>query len=54
MNEFAYTFLISLAVSAILDIITELLRYVRKSKCKLKLEYNDPAKSEAEIIPIIN
>ena len=56
MSELYTTFIISLAVSALLDGLTELLRYCKKSKCKsdckcIKLNYNE-YKSEAEIIPI--
>ena len=56
MSELYQTFLISLAVSAIMDAVTELLRYCRKSKCKsnckcMKLECNDPTISNDKIIP---
>lgn len=56
MSELTYTFIISLAVSTIMDGVTELFRYCRKSKCKsnckrMKLEYNDPTISNDKIIP---
>ena len=55
MSELYTTFLISLAVSTIMDGFTEILRYCRKSKCKsnckcIKLEYND-MKSNDKIVP---
>ena len=49
MTSFLETFLISIGSSVLLDLIVELMRYIRNSKCKLKVEYNDPSKSEMEI-----
>ncbi len=49
---FFETFIISIGSAVLLDLLVEGLRYLRKSKCKLKLEYNDPSKSETEIVKL--
>lgn len=37
--------LISTSIAFLFDLVIELFKYFQKSKCKVKVEYNDPEKS---------
>lgn len=50
-DELTTAFVVSLAVSAIMDLALELIRYCcTTSACKIKVSMNEPLESETEIL----